>query len=146
VKAFSLLLRLLPVLIEFLPQAAGLGRHAALRLTARAGVVLAIAALAGMAVLAGVAAMVMGLAESLGYPAALGLSAAVLLAVAGILVTALALYDQHTDRRAAAAREASIEALVGPLNLVGRSIGARPLQSVLLALAVGAAIGLMRRR
>ncbi|MFO1046752.1 MAG: hypothetical protein U1E52_02455 [Geminicoccaceae bacterium] len=142
----GLLLKLLPPLLTMLPTHAGSGRHLAIQLTLRAGVVMAIGSLASMAVLAAVAAMVLGLAEEMGYPAALGVSAIVLLATAGALAAALVLVDRRSDRRAAAVRDASLEAIVAPLTAVSRQIAQKPMQSALLALAAGALLGVLRRR
>ena len=142
----GLLLKLLPTLLTLLPAQAGSGRHLAIQLTLRAGVVMTIGSLASMAVLAAVAAMILGLGEEMGYPAALGVSAIVLLAAAGALAAALVLVDRRSDRRAAAARDASMDAIVAPLTAVSRQITQKPMQSALLALAAGAALGALRRR
>jgi hypothetical protein len=146
VNLVGLLLRLLPTLIDLVPNQAGAGRHLAVRFTLRAAILMAIVSLATLAVLAAVAAMILGLAEALGYPAALGISALALMATAGVLLAALLLVDRRADRQAAAAREATLEATVAPLLAVVRQIERRPAQSVLLALAVGTVLGLLRRR
>ena len=142
----GLLLRLLPTLIELVPNQAGAGRHLAVRLTLRAAILMAIVSLATLAVLAAIAAMILGLAETFGYPTALGISALVLMATAGILLAALLLVDRRADRQAAAAREATVGAAMAPLLAMVRQIERRPAHSVLLALAVGTALGLLRRR
>lgn len=142
----GLLLRLLPTIVDMLPLQGGAGRHLAVRLTLRAGVLMAIISLTSLAVLAAIAAMIMGLAEALGYPAALGISAVVLMMIAGVLLAGLLLVDRRADRRAAVAREASIGAAVAPLLAAVRQIERKPLQSTLLALAAGAVLGLLRRR
>ncbi|MGD9511790.1 MAG: hypothetical protein AB7I59_15065 [Geminicoccaceae bacterium] len=142
----GLLLKLLPALVELLPIQGSAGRHLAVRLTLRAAILMAIVSLASLAVLAGIAAMIMGLAEAFGYPAALGLSALALLIAAGILLAALLIADRQADRRAVAAREASIGAAMAPLLATLRHIEKKPLQTTLLALAAGAALGLLRRR
>lgn len=142
----GLLLKLLPTLLSLLPSHTASGRHLAVRLTLRAGVVMAIGSLASMAVLAAVAAMILGLAEEMGYPAALGVTAIALLAVAGALAATLVLVDRRSDRRAATARDASLDAIVAPLTLVSRHIAQKPVQSALLALAAGAVLGALRRR
>lgn len=142
----GLVLRLLPTLIDLMPAQGSSGRHLAVKLTVRAGILMAIVSLSSLAVLAAIAAMIMGLAEAFGYPAALGVSALVLATAAGGLLAALLVVDRRADRRAAAAREASIGAAMAPLSAALRQIEQKPLQSILLALAAGAMLGLLRRR
>jgi hypothetical protein len=146
VNLAGLLLRLLPTIVDLIPIQGSAGRHLAVRLTLRAGILMAIVSLASLAVLAAIAAMIMGLAEAFGYPTALGITALVLMTTAGVLLATLLLIDRRADRQAAAAREASIGAAVAPLLAAARQIERKPLQSTLLALAAGAVLGLLRRR
>jgi hypothetical protein len=146
VNLAGLLLRLLPTIVDLIPIQGSVGRHLAVRLTLRAGILMAIVSLASLAVLAAIAAMIMGLAEAFGYPVALGVSALVLMTAAGVLLAALLLVDRRMDRQAAADREASIGTAMAPLLAAVRQIEKKPLQSTLLALAVGAVLGLLRRR
>ena len=142
----GLLLRLLPTIVSLLPIQGSAGRHLAVRLTLRAGILLAIVSLASLAVMAAIAATIMGLAEAFGYPAALGISALILLTTGRVLLAALLVVDRRADRQTAATREASIGAALEPLLATIRQIERKPLQSALLALAAGAVLGLLRRR
>jgi fucose permease len=146
VNLVGLLLRLLPTIVSLLPIQGSTGRHLAVRLTLRAGILLAIISLASLAVMAAIAATIMGLAEAFGYPVALGISALILLTTAGVLLAALLVVDRRADRQTAATREASIGAAMEPLLATIRQIERKPLQSALLALAAGAVLGLLRRR
>lgn len=138
------LLRLLLALLPEVPQATyPLGRRLALR---AALILIPVLLLLGAACFA-IAAAYLALAAALSPPAA----AAIIALALGLLavleaVTVIAL-DRSAEERTARAARAARQSLLAPVEEAERQIAARPITSVLAAMAAGAvAAWLLRRR
>ena len=89
----------------------------------------------------------MALADALSPPAAAAIVGAGLCVLAGLEAAVVLALDRAAEaRRAAGGARRAGEALLAPLQEAGRLIGAKPLPSVLLAVAAGAVVALLRRR
>ena len=127
-----LLLPLLPALLRLVPEAPQATHHLGRRLAVRTALVLIPVVLLLAAAYFAVATVYMALAVALSVA---GLEAAIVLAL-----------DRAAEaRRAQAARDAR-EGLLAPLQEAGKLIAAKPLPSVLLAVAAGAVVALLSRR
>jgi hypothetical protein len=146
VKLLRLLLPLLPTLLGLLPEARqgtlNFGRRLALNAELVAVAVVLIATAFGFAV----AAAYMVLAAALTPHAAAAIMALGLDLLAGLAVVALLAVNRAGDRRRAQALNAAREQALAPLNELGRQIGARPLQSLAIAAAVGMVTTWLGRR
>jgi hypothetical protein len=146
VKLLRLLLPLLPTLLGLLPEARqgtlNFGRRLALNAELVAVAVVLLATAFGFAV----AAAYMALAAALTPPAAAAIVALGLALLAGLAVLALLAVNRAGDRRRAQALNAAREQALAPLNELGRQIGARPLQSLAIAAAVGMVTAWLGRR
>jgi hypothetical protein len=138
------LLRLLLALLPEVPQATyPLGRRLALR---AALILIPVLLLLGAACFA-IAAAYLALAAALSPPAAAAIIA-LALGLLGVLeaVTVIAL-DRSAEERTARAARAARQSLLAPVEEAERQIAARPITSVLAAMAAGAvAAWLLRRR
>ena len=141
-----LLLPLLPALLRLVPEAPQATHHLGRRLAVRTALVLIpVVLLLGAACFA-VAAVYMALAVALSPPAAAAIVAAGLCVLAGLEAAIVLALDRAAEaRRAQAARDAR-EGLLAPLQEAGKLIAAKPLPSVLLAVAAGAVVALLSRR
>lgn len=141
-----LLLPLLPALLKLLPEAQQTTRHLGRRMALRAVLILIPVLLLVIAAGFAIAAAYMALAAALSPHAAAAIMALALTLIAALEATVLLVRDRSTEQRRAEAARAARASMLLPLQEVGRQIGAKPVQSVLLAAAAGAVIALLGRR
>ena len=141
-----LLLPLLPTLLKLLPDAAQVPRRFGRRLALRTALILIPVLLLLVGAGFALAAAYMVLADVLSPPAAAAIVALALCLLAGLEALIVMALDREAEgRRVQAARDTRAE-LLAPLEELGRQIEARPLQSVLLAAAIGAVVAWLGRR
>jgi hypothetical protein len=145
VSLLRLLLPLLPELLRLLPEAPHATQHLGRGLAVRAAIVL-IPLLLLTAAFFAIAAAYMALAEALSPPAAAAIMALALCGLVGLEAAVVIALNRAAERRRAQAAQRAREDLMQPLEEAGRLIGAKPLPSVLLAMAAGTLVALWGRR
>lgn len=141
-----LLLPLLPALLKLLPEAQQTTRHLGRRVALRAVLILIPVLLLLIAAGFAIAAAYMALAAALTPHAAAAIMALALTLIAALEATVLLIRDRSAGQRRAEAARAARASMLQPLEEVGRQIGAKPVQSVLLAAAAGAVVAMLGRR
>ena len=141
-----LLLPLLPELLRLLPEAPHATQHLGRDLALRAALVLIPVLLLLTAACFAIAAAYMALAESLSPPVAATIMALALCGLAGLEAAVVIALNRAAEKRRAQAAQRAREDLMQPLEEAGRLIGAKPLPSVLLAMAAGTLVALWGRR
>lgn len=141
-----LLLPLVPSLLQLLPVEQLPKRHLARRLALRAALIVVPLILLLAAAVFAVAALYMALAEALSPAAAAGILALVLCLVAAVEAAIVLYLERVTEARQAGAARESREHLAHSLEGAGRLIAAKPVPSVLVAVAAGALVALLARR
>jgi small-conductance mechanosensitive channel len=146
VSLLRLLLPLLPELLRLLPEAPHATQHLGRGLAVRAAIVLIPLLLLLTAAFFAIAAAYMALAEALSPPAAAAIMALALCGLVGLEAAVVIALNRAAERRRAQAAQRAREDLMQPLEEAGRLIGAKPLPSVLLAMAAGTLVALWGRR
>jgi small-conductance mechanosensitive channel len=147
VSLLRLLLPLLPELLRLLPEAPHATQHLGRGLAVRAAIVLIpLLLLLLTAAFFAIAAAYMALAEALSPPAAAAIMALALCGLVGLEAAVVIALNRAAERRRAQAAQRAREDLMQPLEEAGRLIGAKPLPSVLLAMAAGTLVALWGRR
>jgi len=146
VSLLRLLLPLLPELLRFLPEAPHATQHLGRGLAVRAAIVLIPLLLLLTAAFFAIAAAYMALAEALSPPAAAAIMALALCGLAGLEAAVVIALNRAAEKRRAQAAQRAREELLQPLEEAGRLIGAKPLPSVLVAMAAGTLVALLGRR
>jgi small-conductance mechanosensitive channel len=146
VSLLRLLLPLLPELLRLLPEAPHATQHLGRGLAVRAAIVLIPLLLLLTAAFFAIAAAYMALAEALSPPAAAAIMALALCGLVGLEAAVVIALNRAAERRRAQAAQRAREDLMQPLEEAERLIGAKPLPSVLLAMAAGTLVALWGRR